>query len=94
MAKTICARCGESGGRFRLVGDNWVHVGRCSTGDKSRNGTHANWPLVTSHVGNPNDGPMVIENLSHLRRVEKEYGISSDAYNNDSSNRTGEGERY
>ena len=84
---TKCAICKEVGGRFRFrpeTGD-WVHVGRC-VAEKPRHGMHSNWPLVTSHISGPNDGPMVIQNLQHLRRVEKEHSVSSAAYSLDANN--------
>ena len=91
MAKkkmTKCAICKQAGGRFRFragSGD-YVHVGRCGAIDKPRDGTHKNWPIVTNNVGDPNDGPVTINSLHHLRQVEREYGVQSDCYNNDSSN--------
>jgi len=86
---TKCADCGEKGGRFRMRADGtWVHVGRCTPIAASRNGTHANWPIVTSHLGGPNLQPVVIENLAQLRQAEKNYGCSSEAYNMDRSNRS------
>jgi len=84
---TKCAICGERGGRFVLRGERWVHAGRCMPEAKPQNGTHANWPIVTSHLGGPNLGPVVIENLAQLRQAEKQYGCSSEAYNMDRSNR-------
>jgi len=86
---TKCAACGEKGGRFRLRGDGkWIHVGRCAAVAPARNGTHANWPIVTEHLGGPNLGPVVIENLAQLRHAEKTFGCSSEAYNYDRSNRS------
>jgi hypothetical protein len=86
---TKCAVCGEKGGRLRLRGDGkWEHVGRCAAVAAPRNGMHANWPIVTEHLGGPNLGPVVIENLRQLRAVEKQYGCSSEAYNYDRSNRS------
>lgn len=87
--KTKCARCGERGGKFRFVGNGkWVHIGRCSPAQKSRDGMHKNWPLVTSNILGSSHPPMVIENLAQLRRVENQMGVSSDAYNMDRSNRS------
>jgi hypothetical protein len=87
---TKCAICKQTGGRFRFrsgIGD-YVHVGRCVPEAKPLNGTHANWPIVTEHLGGPNLGPVVIENLQQLRAAEKQYGCSSEAYNMDRSNRS------
>jgi len=47
---------------------------------------HKNWPIVTSHIGDPNDGPITINSLRHLRQVEREHGVVADAYSNDQSN--------
>jgi hypothetical protein len=86
---TRCAVCKEKGGRFRLRLDGkWVHVGRCVPVGESRVGTHANWPLTTTHLGGPNLGPMTFENLPQLRAAEKAFGVSSEAYNYDRSNRS------
>ena len=90
MAKklTKCAICGGVGGRFRYrVGsEDYVHVGRCVSQDAPRDGMHKNWPLVTSHIAGPEHGPMEIQSLQHLRRVEKEYGVSSGVYSYDEHN--------
>jgi hypothetical protein len=80
---TRCAACKQRGGKFRLVGTKWVHVG-CAKAVQPRDGTHKNWPLVTTAITGEE---MVIQSLPHMRRVEREYGVSSDVYNNDSSNR-------
>lgn len=87
---TKCAKCGETGGRFRFrsgMGD-WVHAGRCVPEIRPMHGTHANWPLITGHLGDPNLGPVRIENLPQLRAAEKLYGCSSDAYNMDRGSRS------
>jgi hypothetical protein len=88
-AMTKCAICKKTGGRFRFrpgKGD-WVHVGSCVAVSTPRDGTHKNWPLVTTHLAGPNDGPMVIQNLQQLRRLENTYGASSEAYSMDRGNR-------
>ena len=85
---TKCALCKQTGGRFRFrdgKGD-WVHV-KCSGSQVSRDGTHKNWPLTTSHILGPNHAPMTFDNLRQLRSAERNFGIMSEAYNMDSSNR-------
>jgi len=84
--KIRCVRCGKkSGGTMRFISDgHYVHLGSCTPQDKARNGTHANWPLTTRHI---NGEPMVLDNLRQLRAAEQAYGVSSEVYNQDSSNR-------
>ena len=89
--KTRCANCGTTVAmtgrfRFRAAHGDYVCVGGCQPAEKSRDGLHKNWPLVTREILGPNHEPMVINNLRQLRQVEKEHGISSGAYSYDSSN--------
>lgn len=85
---TRCGICKQTGGRlrFRPGQGDWVHVGRCTAADTPRDGTHKNWPIVTTQVAGPNDGPMVIHNLRQLRQVERDHGVANEAYNNNQSN--------
>lgn len=83
--KTVCIACGETGGKFRfLATGDWVHIGRCAPAGTPRHGTHANWPLTTTHISGE---PMVLENLGQLRAAERSYGVSSEVYNMDAGNR-------
>jgi hypothetical protein len=91
MAKTKCAECGTTVSmsgrfRFRASSGDWVCVGGCQPAEKKRDGSHSNWPIVTSHLGSPSDAPVTINSLRHLRQVERERGVVADAYSNDQSN--------
>jgi len=83
---TKCAECSETGGRFVLRGDRWVHV-KCSAAPKIRNRAGSMFPYESMHLSSdPNLGPVKIESLPHLRRLEKEHGVSSAAFNDNQSN--------
>jgi hypothetical protein len=88
MAETICAVCGKTGGRFRFVGEGkWAHVKSCSHVNVRFEPGKNLWDFSTRNIGNdPNAGPIHVQSLSHLRRLEKEYGVNSVAGNMDSNN--------
>lgn len=45
------------------------------------------WSFDTMHIGNdPNQGPIQVKSLRHLRQLEQQYGVSSVAANYDSRN--------
>lgn len=82
--KTVCTRCGNTGGRFRLRGDGWVCVPNCAV-DGNRDSARSTFPFTTTHIGT--DGqPIVVESMRHLRKLENAYGVHSSVYNNDSGN--------
>lgn len=83
---TVCADCKETGGRFTLRGRGWVHV-NCDQAPKRRDTEKSTFPFTTMNLSrNPNDGPVKVESLRHLRQLEKTHGAYSSVYNNDSSN--------
>ena len=84
-----CSICGESGGRFVLRGKKWLHKRNCAPVAKRRDTAFSTFPFTTSNIRDVNEGPVTVESMRHLRQLEKEYGVSSDAYNNDQSNRSG-----
>lgn len=43
------------------------------------------FPFMAPHVA-PDGKPMVIESITHLRRVEREYGVAFSAFNNNENN--------
>ena len=90
MAKTVCAACGETGGRFIYRGEKWYHADRCTAPVGIRDTAKSTFPYVTNHF-EPNDGPVTIQNIQHLRRLENLHGVASDVYNND---RGPQGDRY
>ncbi len=94
MAKNLtqCARCGKADGRpmtFRPSAGKscYVHTKGCSGLSQTRDTAKSAFRFVTSHIGSdPNLGPIEVQSLSHLRRLEKEHGVVSAAANYDSSN--------
>ena len=85
MQKTICAACGEGGGTFILRGDKWYHKNRCVDPTDLRMKL-STFPFSTMHLSDdPNSGPVTVESMRHLRRLEAQHGVVSDVYNNDSS---------
>jgi hypothetical protein len=75
----------KSGGRFVLRGGRWL-CQRCDTmrfeGEPGKN----LWDFDTMHIGSdPNQGPIQVTSLRHLRQLEKQHGVYSVAANMDSS---------
>lgn len=88
-SKTKCYLCGESGGRLRFSEQGWFHVGRCAFRDADRVAPTPVFPFSTSHLDSPDvvasRGPLEINNLRELRRYERQAGVSSDPFSNNSS---------
>lgn len=85
-----CVDCGDTAGRFRSIGDGkWIHV-KCT---KKANVYHRKpvFPYSTTNIGDPNDGPIVVENMRHLRQLERSHGVQSEVFNMDQSY---QGEKY
>lgn len=85
---TVCKTCGDTSGTFRLVGDEWVHV-KCSKAHIYHR--KPVFPLTTYNIGDPNDGPITVQSMRHLRQLESAHGVHSEVFNNDVSY---QGERY
>lgn len=83
---TVCIVCGEQGGRFRLRGDGWVHVPRCSGADKSRDGAKNLWDFTTTNLGPDPNFPIHITSREQLSRLEGEFGVSNRALNYNQQN--------
>lgn len=83
---TVCGKCGETGGRFRFLGDGkYVHTPNCDRAQTVRDGARSTFPFTTTHL--TGDGqPIEVQNMRHLRRLEERHGAYSAAYNYDSSN--------
>jgi hypothetical protein len=88
MEKTICARCGDGGGRMIFRGDKYYHVNRCTASTKHRDSAKSTFPFTTTQIAGPGQAPIEVKSMRHLRQLESSYGVSSDVYNNDRSNRT------
>lgn len=87
---TKCAECGKTGGRMRFCANDgqYRHVGRCvRTRVYHKRST---FPFTTTHL-EPNNGPVEVQSLRHLRQLESQHGVVSEVYNNDQSY---QGERY
>jgi hypothetical protein len=86
--KTKCILCGETGGRFRWTPNGWFHIGRCGVRDADKVTPGNVWPIVTTHLDHPSvvaeQGPLVINNLGEMRRYERQAGVHSEVFNNDS----------
>jgi hypothetical protein len=91
MQKTVCAACGETGGRFIFRGDKYYHADRCTKPAGMRDTAKSIFPYTTFHISDPNDGPTVVQSLRHLRQLENAHGVASDPFNNTISY---SGERY
>jgi len=84
--KAACASCGRDFGKLTLRGKEYYCPDHLRS-PRMRDGTHKNWPLVTMNLGDdPNQGPIVVQNLRQLRQLENRYGVASEVYNRDSSN--------
>ena len=81
---TVCSRCGSTGGRFRLRGDGWVCVPGCSV-EGNRDSARSTFPFTTTNIDGSGK-PLEVQNLRHLRYLEREYGVNSIAYNQNVSN--------
>jgi hypothetical protein len=85
MKKTICAACGEGGGRFTLRGDKWYHVSRCTAAPKYRDEARSTFPFTATHLRPPSEGgPLEVQSLRQLRQLENRYGVAAEVYSNDS----------
>lgn len=82
--ETVCAICNTTVGRFRHVGGGkYVHVPKCSGGDKVRDAAKSTFPFTTTNL---NGDSVTVQSMRHLRKLENEHGVQSAAYNMDSAN--------
>ena len=86
MEKTVCvnaaAGCTSEGGVFHWTSKGFV-CEHCWHGAPVRDGSHRIWPMTLNHVAPPTEGPITVNNLRELRRVERQYGVNSHVFNND-----------
>lgn len=74
---TKCINCGETGGTFRWTPKGYAHH-KCSPKAGTRDHAKNLWDFETNHIsGDPNSGPVRVQSLAHLRRLEKEHGVIS-----------------
>lgn len=85
MNKTVCALCGDTGGRFTFRGEKWFHA-KCIESPKYLDAAKSTFPFVADHIRTPEQGgPMVIANMRQLRQAENRYGAHCDPYSNNES---------
>jgi hypothetical protein len=83
MEKIFCAVCGENGGKLILRGKHYIHD-KCTGGVKMRDTAKNLFPLTTMHLSDdPTRGPITVNSLHHLRKLEAEHGVQSYAFNYD-----------
>lgn len=81
----VCASCGGTGGRFRFVKDGqYVHTPGCDRAQAARDSAKDLWGFTTSMLDVNN--PVTVTSAAHMRRLEKEYGVSSRVANYDQQN--------
>jgi hypothetical protein len=82
----ICDGCTEEVYRARLVGEKWL-CKRCDPGparDASVSGSM--FPFTTTHMSQDPSKPVVVQSLRHLRKLERQHGVQSVAFNQNSNN--------
>lgn len=89
MAKrklTKCINCKETGGKFRWTPKGYAHH-KCSPKPGTRDHAKDLYGFTSSHISSdPNLGPVTVQSLAHLRRLEKEHGVASVMSNQDEKN--------
>jgi hypothetical protein len=84
--KIVCMECGESGGRFRLVGEKgYVHTPGCDRPIQVRDSAKDPYNFVSTHIAQSGE-PIHVQNSRHMARLEKEHGVVSRVRNYDQSN--------
>jgi hypothetical protein len=71
-----------SGGKFRLIRGKWYCVD-CAEWAGSGQTCKNLWDMVTTHL---NGQPIHVKSLAHMRQLEKQFGVSNWAANNDQRN--------
>ena len=88
MAKlTKCVDCKKrTGGALRFTSRGWVHH-KCEPVQGTRDHARNLYGFSTTHISpDPNLGPVTVQSLAHLRRLEKEHGVVSVTANFDEKN--------
>jgi len=83
---TKCVDCKQrTGGALRFTSRGWVHH-RCEPVGGTRDVAKNLWDFESTHISSdPNSGPVKVQSLAHLRRLEKEHGVVSVLANYDRS---------
>ena len=78
----LCSFCGETVYRYRVIPvegkDSKISCFSCN-GIPVRNKKLSTFPFTTTHLVAGQE--ITVNSLAHLRRLEKEHGVSSHAYN-------------
>lgn len=74
---TKCSQCGAIGVPLKHRGRRWM-CGICDRAPAMRDTATNAFAFETMHIGgDPSAGPIQVQNLNHLRRLEKEHGVIS-----------------
>lgn len=75
----------KTGGRFSYRGGKWF-CGECAANGFVPESAKNLWEFESMHIGNnPNQGPVRVTSLRHLRQLEKQHGVISVAANYDAA---------
>lgn len=85
MAGTVCSVCGNTAGRFTMRGENWFCVPSCIKTSGYRDTAKSTFPFSTNNLGDPNNGPVTVQSLRHLRQLENTHGAHCEVYSNNES---------
>jgi rubredoxin len=76
---TACKSCGQTGGKFRLVGKDWL-CPKCTDGSGVLKNAGKNlWDFTTSNF---NGQPIHVKSGRHLDQLCKQFGVSNFAREN------------
>jgi hypothetical protein len=82
----VC-ECGAVGVRFRMIANGQWKCVKCIEGPQTRDTAKNNFAFSTMHLGqDPTKGPIEVQNMRHLSRLEREHGVVSVALNYDHKN--------
>lgn len=77
----------QRGGRFTFVEGHWYCEECAPLMRMPDNHGESPFSFTTMHIGDdPNRGPIKVQGLQHLRRLEREHKVQSVAANMDSKN--------
>lgn len=81
-----CDACGNTSGRFRIVGRKKYCVGKCARNHVQASAKNL-WDFETMNISaDPNQGPIKVKSLRHLRQLEREHGVVSVVANMEEKN--------
>lgn len=80
----VCTGCGEDTFKTAVLPGKGDFCKRCAP--VARHVPHAVFPFTSDHISSKAGHPVEVNSLHHLRQLEKQYGVSSVAFNTDSAN--------